>query len=140
MLLKMNRRPRRKSTAPAAKKPIVESSSDTESISVSSSDHDEKKNKKRKNKSKKVHMTKDQDEDFIKLCIEHFDEINSMSTMRGAPSSRQGIVNLKHIQTIWESIANTMNESMKVSKFFTHLYGCLLKSVTVFKFANKIFF
>lgn len=105
-------RPRRKSTAV---RKIIESNSDNESTSESSSDHDGNENKKGQKKVKQFHMKKNQDEDFIKLCIEHFDEINSMSTIRGTPASRQVIMNSKNVQKVWESIAKTMNKSMKVS-------------------------
>lgn len=65
---------------------------------------------------KRYRMKKNEDEIFIKLAIEHFDEINNTTTKRGTPASPAIKLREKLLQSAWEKIATQMNTSLNVSR------------------------
>lgn len=113
-------------------KPSYVETEDESSGDVSVSDENEASTSEKSRKSrqtkkpeteaaKRFRMTKSEDEVFVKLCIEYFDKINDMSTIRGTPESSNVKLRNKIIQNAWEKITTTMNKSMKVSYFFVIL-------------------
>lgn len=123
-------RPRRQST----RSTIVESELESESERNSENELDEyrpstskqtpklpqksknsQKTAELKDDHKRYRMKKNEDEFFIKLAIEHFDEINNTSTKRGTPTSPAIKLREKSLQSAWENIATQMNTSLNVS-------------------------
>lgn len=90
--------PVKRKRVPVAAKDLVQSDSDSESQARGS------------------RMRPDEEDIFIKKCVEHFDDINVMSTMRGLPTSTGPKLNRdKRINEAWAKIATEMNEITKVS-------------------------
>lgn len=57
-------------------------------------------------------MKNDDDEEFVKLCVEHFDQINCTKTLKGTFLQKKQV----EMDKTWETIAAKCNEIMKVSK------------------------
>lgn len=57
-------------------------------------------------------MKKDDDEEFVKLCVEHFEQINNTKTLKGIFLQKKQV----ELNKTWETIAAKCNVVMNVSK------------------------
>lgn len=100
-------RSRRKSNA----QPIILSGSDIDSESDDENRKQIKPGKRDKRVLSRFRMTSDDDESFIKLCVERFEDINNTATLKGLFTTKKK----KHIQQIWQQIAEKCNSEFNVS-------------------------
>lgn len=101
----MSSRPRRKSTA--VRKSLAEDSEHDDE-----SDDDSEKGKQRNKR-----MNAEDEEMFIKKCIEKFNEINNKGTIRGTPTSPNAKAAREMHDKAWNEITQCMNEKTYVSKY-----------------------
>lgn len=103
----MSRRTRRKSTI--SRKSFCESDD---------SDEEEKESPIEKQKRNK-RMKASDDEAFVKICVEKFDEINDKTTVRGTSTTVKAI--REKCDNAWKEITKSMNELTNVSYFYFFL-------------------
>lgn len=75
-------------------------------------------------------MSKNDEEIFVALCVEHFEKIGDMSTIRGTPASSNVKKVKNQTQEAWKKIANDMNQRTNVSKIFNFVMNEILKQRT----------
>lgn len=103
----MSQRPRRKSAMYNIKKKVIQEE-------IESSDSDKNEANTSQNIGKKTYMKSQEEEIFIQKCVEHFDEISDLSTIRGTPESTNTRKHRDKVKSAWESITKDMNELCNV--------------------------
>lgn len=63
---------------------------------------------------KRYRMRSDDQDGFIKLCVEYFDVINDTTTIRGTPNSSK--LREKKFAEAWQKITASMNQATNVSR------------------------
>lgn len=66
-------------------------------------------------KSKTTRMKKEEEEVYLKLCVEHFEAINDTTTARGTPNSSSVKERKQKENHAWERISEIMNKRCNVS-------------------------
>lgn len=105
-------RPKRKSAAPVKKNVEKNSESDYSGDGNGSEYSDEDKNPKKETETARYRMKKGDDEDFVRMCVEHFDDINPTITLKGTNVQKKQ----KKMDIIWEKITKQCNKDLNVSK------------------------
>lgn len=100
-------RPRRKSTVRT--KPLIDSGS--ESDDSDSVDGGRSKKRKKDNNEPRFRMNKDDDETFVRICVDHFDQINNTVTLKGTFTTKKQ----NELKEAWKKIAAKCNNEFKVS-------------------------
>lgn len=88
---------------------------------------------------KKFRMKRGEDDIFVKLCIENFDQINDMSTIRGISTSSGAKSRQKILEDKWEKITKMMNKSVNVSNFFLNIYCPFAGLLYMFAFCDELY-
>lgn len=114
------RRTRRKSIAATATTavaaPVITESPNKNSESDSSDSSEQRQiPKKRVSRlaSQRFRMKKDDNEEFVKICVDNFESINSTATLKGSFAHKK----TAEVSKIWEKIAMQCNSLFNVSKF-----------------------
>lgn len=100
----------RKAAASAAK--VVES--EDESDSDTENDKSKPKRREKRVDSQRFRMNADEDESFVKICVDYFDKINSTTTLKGTFTTKKNVDNNK----AWEDITKQCNNDLEVSTVY----------------------
>lgn len=105
----------RRAAATAAK--VIDSDNE------SGSDTEKNKTKRPQRRDKRVdsqrfRMTTDDDENFVQICVDYFDKINSSKTLKGTFTTKKSDDNNK----IWEDITNKCNVGLEVSTIYMYFH------------------
>lgn len=81
-------------------------------------EHDEEQANDVEKKTRAKRMNSDQQELYLKLCVEHFEAINDTTTIRGMPSSLSVTERQERESLAWQNIAEDMNRRSGVGVLF----------------------
>lgn len=118
----MENRPRRKSVH---QRKIVKPAADCESGKDSTQDSDESPKKA------KTNLNFEQEETFVRKCVEHFESINDMGTVRGTKNYKQ---HQEKIKNAWTIITSEMNTECGVR--INYYYFKSMHTNRIFFFSN----
>lgn len=130
----MGRRPRRNSALYSRKKKVisqenVNSESYHSQNEASSSQASSSQASTSQETVKKSYMKSREEDIFIQKCVESFDEINDLSTIRVIPESMNARQHRDKVRLAWENITKEMNELCNV---------CIIESVVFLSDINYL--